>query len=197
MKQAFLISGFNMSQNASYDKYSALRQAIASKGYKVVPVPIFWNHTTVAQYCDKFVDFYNKNKAEENIVIGGSYGAMVTFLTAAELRPDRIFVCSLSPYFKEDKDKTTEQYRIKRFGKRRANAQQYLSAKETAAKINKANVPVVLMYGEKEKQILDGGLVRRVKETAKDLKNCKLVEIPDAPHQFRNSHYIEAIKQQL
>jgi len=196
MKKAFLISGFKMNIASNDDMYADLRAAIASTGYEVVPVPLIWNRITVPQYCPKFIEFYNQHKGEHNMVIGNSYGAMVAFLTAATLEPDLVVVCSLSPYFKEDLNKTTEEYRIKRFGKRRSDAQRYLSATETAKEINAKNIPVVLMYGEQEKTVYPH-LVKRVKETAAELEKYKLIEVADAPHSFRSPLYIAAIRQAL
>lgn len=196
MKTAFIISGFNMSISAADEKYEELRNAVASKGYKVIPVPFHWNYTTVSEYVDKFIPFYEENKGTHNTVVGNSYGAMVAFLSAPIVQPDRVLCCSLSPYFKEDWGKTTEEYRVKRFGKRRNNAQKYLSAKETAREINRRKIPLVLLYGEQEKELYPE-LVARIKETANDLNDCEVVEVPDAPHPFRDPAYIKGIAKEL
>lgn len=192
MKTAFLIAGFNMNRSAADDEYDELRKTIASRGYNVVPVPFTWNYTTVSQYVDKFVDFYEKHKGDNNIVIGNSYGAMVAFLSAPKIVPDRILLCSLSPYFKEDKDKTTKEYRIRRFGKRRDNAMDQLSAKQTASGINKTVTEVTMLYGEQEKVVYPH-LVERVICTSKDLENVRLVEVPEAPHPFRDPAYVRGV----
>lgn len=94
------------------------------------------------------------------------------------------------------KDKTTEEYRLKRFGKRREEAMKYLSAKKTASEINKTNIEVTMLYGEQEKKVY-GQLVERVKETAKELKNVTVVEVPNAPHPVIYPEYIEGIAKVL
>lgn len=193
MKTAFIIAGFNMNQSAADDKYKNLRKTVALKGYRVIPVPFTWNYTTVDQYTERFVTFYNKHKSTKNIVIGNSYGAMVAFLSAPKIAPNRIFLCSLSPFFKEDKDKTSKEYRIKRFGKRRNNAMDLISAKQTARQINATSTDVVMLYGEQEKTVYPH-LVERVKSTAKDLHKCRLIEVPHAPHSFQDINYIEGIR---
>lgn len=71
-----------------------------------------------------------------------------------------------------------------------------LSAKKTAAEINKTNIEVTMLYGEYEKSVY-GSLVERVKETAKDLKHVKVVEVPNAPHPFRYPAYIDGIAREL
>ena len=103
MKVAFLLSGYSLNQTAADDKYAVSRKVISKKGYKVIPSPIQWNYKTVSKYVTEFTDFYNKNKGDYNILIGNSYGAIVSFLVAPIVKPDRILLCSLSPYFIEDK----------------------------------------------------------------------------------------------
>jgi len=196
MKVAFLISGYSFNQTPADNKYADLRKAISKKGYKVIPSPFQWNRTTVSKYVTEFADFYNKNKDDYNILIGNSYGAMVSFLVAPIVKPDRILLCSLSPYFIEDADKTTKEYRLKRFGKRREEAMKRLSAKKTADAINKTNIEVTMLYGEQEKEVY-GQLVERVKETAKELNNVTLVEVPNAPHPFIYPAYIKGIAKVL
>jgi len=196
MKTAFVIPGFNISASASDSKYVELKNAIKAKGYKVVPVSFAWNRTTISQYADKFVDFYNKYKGTENVVVGNSYGAMVTFLTTPILKPNRAFLCSLSPFFKEDLHKHKKEQMIRRFGKRRVIDMETLSAAQTAKQINSTNTEVILFYGEQEKKLYPS-LVSRAKNTASVLRNGQVIEIPDAPHSFRNSLYIQAITKTL
>jgi hypothetical protein len=53
-----------------------------------------------------------------------------------------------------------------------------------------------MLYGEQEKEIY-GSLVERVKETAKDLRNVTVVEVPNAPHPFIYPAYIDGIAKVL
>ena len=182
-----------MNITAADPKYATLRKHIAAKGYRVVPVPFTWNHRTVPQYVDLFVKFYEKNKGEYNLLVGNSYGAMVSFLAAPKIKPDHILLCSLSPFFAEDKDKTAVTYRIKRFGKRREQAMKQLSATKTATAVNRTGTRVTLLYGEKEKEMYPE-LVERVKSTARALNDNILIEVADAPHSFRDPCYIRGIE---
>jgi pimeloyl-ACP methyl ester carboxylesterase len=196
MKTAFLISGYKTNRTAADEKYDDLRKAIASKGFQVVPVPFVWNYTTVTQYVDKFITFYAQHKSDYNVIIGNSYGAMVAFLATPKIVPNEVVLCSLSPNFNEDKDKTTVQYRLKRFGKRREAAMRHLSAAQTAKAINQTNTKVVMLYGQQENEVYPH-LVERVKSTAKDLRNVQLIEVPDAPHSFSDPAYIKGIESAL
>lgn len=197
MKTAFIISGFNMNTSAADEKYKEVREAVASKGYKVIPVPFHWNNTTVSEYVKKFVDFYNENKSEHNTVIGNSFGAMVAFLSAPVIQPDRVLVCSLSAYFKEDMPKQKQSYMLRRFGKRRTTDSHIISANDTAKALNKTNVEMIFMHGERENWGRFLKLVERVEASAKTVKNGELIVIPNAPHSFRNPDYIKGIIEQL
>jgi len=73
-----------------------------SKGFIVKEVSIQWMYRVMSDYVEQFQDFYLKNKGEKNYILGFSFGAMIAFLSAPTLKPNKLFLCSLSPYFKED-----------------------------------------------------------------------------------------------
>lgn len=198
MKRAFIISGFNMNQNAGDPKYSELRDVVHSKGYKVIPAPLYWNKKTISEYTDQFVAFYEKNKGKgENIVIGNSFGAMVAFLAAPRIKPNRTLVCSLSAYFKEDMPKQKQSYMLRRFGKRRTEDCHVISADETARQINRLGLSITFMRGELENWGRFIKLGERVEQSAKAVKNSRLVIVPNCPHSFRDSVYAHGIGQEL
>lgn len=198
MKKAFIISGFSMNQHAGDPKYSELHKTVQSKGYEVVPVPIYWNRRTVSDYVKEFVTFYEKNKGdEENIVIGNSFGAMVAFLSAPLVKPNRALVCSLSAYFKEDMPKQKQSYMLRRFGKRRTADSHLISADKTAQQINELGLSITFMRGEKENWGRFIMLSERVEQSASAVKNSKLVIVPNCPHVFRDPAYIQGISREL
>jgi esterase/lipase len=188
----FLIAGFEINRTAAHDEYKLLREAIESKNYKVVPVDINWKHHTMSKFVREFTDLYKQRASKHNIIIGNSFGAMVALITAAELKPDKIVLCSLSPFFKEDIPRFHPEEKLyKWFGRRRVDDFRTISAEALAEAINNTKVQSVHFYGEKEKKIYKK-LVDRVVSTAKDL-HSPAVEIPDAPHSFSDSAYVEAI----
>jgi pimeloyl-ACP methyl ester carboxylesterase len=196
MKTVFLIAGFRLNQTAADPKFKELREAIAAKGYGVLGVPITWNRKAVSDYLKLFLEFYEKNKSEQNIIVGCSYGAMVTFLAAPMVRPDKILLCSLSPYFREDMLKRGETRSSKKFGKSRTADHYSLLADSTAKKLNQTDVESVFMVGEQELGV-NTWLTKRVRTSAKAVKNSKYVEVPDAPHTFRDPAYIKGIAKEL
>lgn len=188
-----------MNQSAADPKYKELRQAISAKGYRVIPVTIYWNYKTVSEYTEAFIDFYLQNKSvgEDNIVIGSSFGAMVAFLAAPEIKPSKTLVCSLSAYFKEDMPKQKQSYMLRRFGKQRTADSHSISADETAAKINNAHIDVIFMRGERENCGRFIPLRERVEQSAEAVQGSKLVVIPECPHSFYDPAYIKGITAEL
>ena len=193
----FLISGFELNRTAAHPQYASLRNAIAAKGYDVVPVDIDWKYRTMSRFVREFKELYRKKAGEHNIIIGNSFGAMAALITAPELLPDKIILCSLSPFFQEDIPRFQPAEKlINWFGKRRTDDFNTISAKAAADAINRTKVKCILFYGEQEKKMYKK-LVERVISTAKDLKSAQLQEIPNAFHSFRDQAYVQAIAQAL
>lgn len=196
IKRVFLISGFELNRTAAYEQYAGLRNAIKARSYDLVPVNINWKHHTMTKFVDEFQRLYRKKAGEYNIIIGNSFGAMAAMIGAPELKPDKIILCSLSPFFQEDIPRFSPGKTEKWFGKRRVQDFLKISAKTSAEQINRTKVKSILFYGEQEKKMYKK-LVKRVRETAKDLKDSQLTEIPNAPHSFKDPAYVLAITQVL
>ena len=113
-------------------------------------------------------------------------------MSAEKLKPEKIFLCSLSPDFKEDVSSMNNF--IKQFiGKRRVQDCLTRSGKDVAKKLT---VPTVIFYGELEgKQYPQ--LKKRSEETAKITRNSKLIVVKNSPHDISHPNYIEAIKEQF
>jgi pimeloyl-ACP methyl ester carboxylesterase len=193
MKTVFVVAGFDLHETAANsEELKPLLQGLKSKGYNVVAFDKAWYRKTPARVIEEFKAFYNKYKTEENIVIGNSFGAVVAYVSAPELQPDEIYLCSLSPFFKEDRGKYPDEYAYKYFGKRRAHNLWQYSSDEVAKEINRTNTKVIAVYGEKEHET-SARLVARTTDVSKKVKNSKLIEIPGAPHNMRDPVYTKAI----
>ncbi len=195
MKTIFLISGFDLDETA-VEGYKLLAKGLKGKNYNVIPVDIKWRRKIPSEYVKEFKAFYKKHKAKENIVIGNSFGAVVAFLSAASLKPSAIYLCSLSPFFKEDRGKFPDSYPLNRFGKRRVEDLWSYSADKTAEDINKTKVKTYVLYGEKEHKT-SPNLVARAKNTAKKISNSSLIEVPNAPHNLEDKVYSSALVEML
>ncbi|HTE21675.1 MAG TPA: alpha/beta hydrolase [Candidatus Limnocylindria bacterium] len=196
MKTVFVINGMNIHHTAADEPFEVLRNAIAAKGYRVVPIDVSWRRKTPSQFAGELLEFYLKQKGDYNIVLGNSFGAVVALITAAQARPDEIILCSLSPFFAEDtaKEWPTKRH-LGRLGKRRLEDISRYSVAQLAASVKRLPIKKIVMYGEQEVEKLPK-LVARAHDTAKAL-DAKLVEVPGAPHSFKDQAYVKGIVQEL
>lgn len=194
MKTAFIIVGLDIHETAAGLMYKNLCSAVSKCGYRVIPVEISWRQTLPSQFAQQFINVFNKNKdVEQNVVIGNSFGAVAAFITAAEIKPEKLLLCSLSPFFKEDWDLGKPSKQAYRYlGKKRLEDIKGYSAEQVASEINKTDVLVKVLYGEKEHKT-SPKLVKRCQETAKQLNKAQLIEIEKAPHSFHDENYIRGI----
>jgi len=192
MKTIFILAGFDLHETTASPEFSQLRKGLADKDYNVVPVDISWLRKSPSQYTGEFIRFYLKYRTDVNIIIGNSFGAVIVLLSAPEINPDTIYLCSLSPFFKEDKDKRSDADSLKYFGKRRLEDLRQYSADEAAKNLNSTNIKTFVLYGEKE-HLTSPDLVNRCKDTAAKIKNSTLIEIANAPHDMSDNVYTLAI----
>lgn len=190
MKKFFIIPGFM--QSAKDKQFDWLRKTLENKGFSVVLVPISWKYHTMTQYIAEFKGLYEKNKSTKNYILGFSYGAVIAFATASELKPDKIYLCSLSPDFAEERMRMKKSLR-KLIGARRYQDGKKRSAIEIARKIN---IPTVILYGEKEGYKFPD-LKLRAEQTSKLIKKSRLIVVKNAPHKIDHPEYITALRSAL
>lgn len=189
-KTFFIIPGFK--EQATDKNYAWLFDFLKTKNYEVVSVPIDWNYKTLSDNAVELVDFLKKYQGGDNYVLGFSYGAVLAILTSNEIRPKKLYLCSLSPDFSEDlKDMSPD---IKKYiGKRRCLDIRSRSGRKIAKELTK---PTIIFYGEKEGEIYPA-LKNRCTETAKLASNAKLVVVKEAPHKINFPGYMNAIKGEI
>lgn len=190
MKKFFVIPGFK--QKATDKQFVWLKKFLIEKGFYVSMVPIMWDRRTMTDYAIEFEKFYKKNKSGNDYVLGFSYGAVIAFITANELKPKKIYLCSLSPDFKEDII-NTKQWILDYIGKNRVTDLLTRSGKKIAKELT---VPVVVFYGEKEGRQYPQ-LKIRCEETVKLVKRAKLVIVTSAPHNITHPEYKTVIKREF
>ncbi|MBP6881689.1 MAG: hypothetical protein KBC35_03625 [Candidatus Pacebacteria bacterium] len=186
----FLIPGFK--EQASDEQYQWLIKHIQKAGWKVVKVPVEWNRTTLSKNARVFEVFFNTHKGRENRVLGFSYGAVITLLTANKLQPDKIYLCSLSPDFREDVD-SMPVWLKKYIGKKRLLDVETRSGIVIAKQLS---IPSVVFYGEEEGCEYPS-LKKRCEEISLYAKNSRLVAVENAPHKIDHPQYIKALKNEL
>lgn len=189
-KRFFIIPGFT--HKPTDLAYRRLASFLRSKGFQVVVVKIDWKHRVMSDYVEQFKTLYSKYEPGENQILGFSFGAVIALISAAELKPRRLFLCSLSPCFKEDL-KFVSNNDAKIIGKRRINDFKNYSAIEYAKHVK---VPTTVFCGGSEAKRYPA-LIRRCKQTVNVMKNAHLVMATDAPHDIAYPTYDEAIKKSI
>ena len=189
-KTLFLIPGFY--QKATDHCYRWLTKYLKSKGYDVIAVPVHWKNRTMTDYVRDFEKFFLQRMGTKNYFLGFSYGAVIAFMTTSRLGPEKVYLCSLSPDFKEDAS-SIKSYELKLIGKKRFADVKTRSAKKIAKELK---IPSVLFYGEVEGKKYPQ-LKKRVEETVKLSSRTKLVIVKDAPHKIDHPEYIKAIKREI
>ncbi len=186
-KVVFILPGyFDSTKELGYQE---IGKCFLTLGYKIVFVEIVWKYKRVQDYLKQLTDLYQKEKGEENIILGFSFGALVSYLSAPLLLPDKLYLCSIAPYFKEDLDYIPEEDKVA-IGKKRLGDIEYLSFDDIADQII---CPVTIFYGENEQMFVR----RRVQLAKEKIKNCKTIEVPNAGHDISNIDYIEGVKKEI
>ncbi len=188
MTKVFIIPGFK--QKTTSISFSWLKKFLTEKGFEVVIVPVTWDHKTITDNVLEFEKFYFKHKTKENYILGFSYGAVIALLSAEKLLPQKLFLCSLSSDFKEDVASMSTAIK-KYIGKKRVADCLTRSGKDFAKKLT---VSTTIFYGEKEGAEYPQ-LKTRCEETARLVKNAKLIIVKDSPHDITRPEYIKAIKE--
>lgn len=185
-KTFFILPGFRM--QVTDKPYKWLIAYLENNGIRVLKVPVAWNNKTLSQNAAEFVEYFNAHKSKENYILGFSYGAVLALITANLLRPKKIYLCSVSPDFSEDRASMTPW--MKRYiGKKRFADTATRNGRKLAKQLL---VPSVILYGEKEgKDYLS--LKKRCEETVHLAKRSRLVVVKDAPHAIDHPEYREAI----
>ena len=186
-KTIFLIPGFKT--QISDAQYLWLVSYLESKKYTVHAVPIHWNNQTLSQNAAEFINFFASKKTKNNYLLGFPYGAVIAILTAEQVKPKKLILCSLSADFKED-TKAMPVWIRSYIGKRRFKDITTRSAVQLATSLK---TETVILYGQQE-GIDYPQLKKRCEETAKLAKNSKLIVVKNAPHDISFPAYQAAIK---
>ncbi|MFA5945360.1 MAG: alpha/beta hydrolase [Patescibacteria group bacterium] len=151
-------------------------------------VPIKWNRRVMSDYVAEFEQQYKKYKTENNTVLGFSFGAMIAFISAPALKPNRLILCSLSPYFSEDLN-TLKPWWKTILGTRRMQDFKQFRALQIAKQIS---APATFFYGSVEAKLFPA-IKPRIESIAKHLPKSKIIIVQNAPHAISHTEYQKAI----
>ncbi len=147
MKTIYFLPGYG--ENMDTKGYPRIIRIMESAGFKVIPIKINWKHKVMSDYVKQFEEQYGSthNRGNEVYILGFSFGAMVAFIAAATFaEPHALFLCSLSPYFKEDLNHIEKSWK-KDIGKKRVADFEKLSFNNLADQIT---CKTYLLAGTKE-----------------------------------------------
>ena len=100
-KVVYIIPG--LGDSVGDKKYAGVVQLFKNKGFKTVPVKITWNHKVMSDYVREFLSQFDQHESTDEIYLFGfSFGAVISLISSEKVNPKMQFLCSLSPYFKED-----------------------------------------------------------------------------------------------
>lgn len=184
-KIVYIIPGFTEDINAK--SYQEVIRSFEAQSFRVVPVEISWKYRVMSDYVEEFLDQVSHNKNDEVYLFGFSFGAMIAFISATEIDPRTLFLCSLSPFFKEDLE-NLPKYVKKDIGKKRLEDLGNYSFKKLAGKIN---CRTILVAGEKETR----DLLERVENTHKKIKDSELFIINKARHNISQKEYWNKLRE--
>ncbi len=110
---------------------------------------------------------------------------MIAFISAIKIKPKVLFLCSLSPYFKEDLRFLKKSWKND-IGKKRIEDLKNFSFNNLVKDINSKTI---LIVGEKEPKELH----KRVNDAYKKIKKSELIIINGAKHKISQKEYIDKL----
>ncbi|HLD97814.1 MAG TPA: hypothetical protein VI815_00650 [Candidatus Nanoarchaeia archaeon] len=182
MKILYIIPGFGHSKsNKNYLKISHL-----FPNTKSIVININWKNKVFSDYINDTRKQFIHKKSDEVYLLGFSFGAIIALMLASKVKPKKLFLCSISPYFSEDIPKMKNSWKSW-FGKKRIEDIKKYNFNKITKQI-KSNT--IILAGDKEgKQLL-----LRSKEANKKIKNSKLIIIINGKHNLFQEEYLNALR---
>ena len=185
-KVIYVIPGFT--EQVKEKKYNSIIWIFKENKFKVIPVSISWKYKTMDDYVQEFLTQFTQHNITDDIyILGFSFGAMISLIASTRVKIKTQFLCSLSPYFKEDLLQIKESW--KGFiGKRRLENFEKLSFDALSKKVV---CKTFIFAGTKE----GDGLQRRALIAKKRIKNSKLIMIDGGKHDISQNIYVKKLEE--
>ena len=187
-KTFFLIPGYGESEKTA--PYPQLKEMLEGYGFDVHIVPIPWDPGVMSDYVDEFKAFFQEHKGTKNYVLGFSFGAMIAFISAPEIQPDMLILCSMSPFFVENLESTPKHIREFWEEKGKMDDFQNFSYKWI---VQRWKGPTVFFFGTKETAFLRAS----VDVIHKKSKKSWIYPIEEADHNIAHPAYIQFLEEFL
>ena len=140
----------------------------------------------MTDYVNEFLGQLIHKENDEVYVFGFSFGAMIAFISAKDIKPKKIILASLSPYFKEDLPYLKKSWK-KYVGQRRLRDFENFSFDKIVQNIK---CDTQLLVGKKEDKLL----IRRVKLASEKIPKSNLSMVSGARHNIKQTEYFKAME---
>lgn len=185
-KIAYIIPGYGENR-LSRKAYGIIAGYFKDNEIKPIQVSIMWDlkiPRNFEDYNNQFLKKFRGNKKDKVYILGFSYGAVIAFMTAKQINPASVILCSLSPYFVEDYKNIKPQWL--KWWKKNFNSE--LSFKKLLTGYKTKSYIIV---GESE----DKSVMIRARSFKRNIKYSELKIAKGAKHNIGNKGYLEAIKE--
>lgn len=184
-KILYLIPGFG--EDTKLEKYSEVKNIFKKQKFKIIPIKITWKYKTMSDYVREFLKQYKQHSNSDDVyILGFSYGAIISIIVSTQVHLKAQFVCSLSPFFKEDLP-TIKERRKRYIGLKRLSDFESLSFNQLAKNIT---CKTYIFAGTKEWPEVE----KRAKNASKLIKNNELFMIDGAKHDIWQKVYLELLQ---
>jgi len=183
-KVVYVIPGFHGS--VKLKRYQRIINGFKESGFRVVPIKITWNYKVMSDYVAEFLGQLVHNDDDEVYVFGFSLGAMIAFITSDKIKPTKLILGSLSPYFKEDLPYLKKSWK-RYIGKRRMEDLKNFAFNNLIGKSYQYKTS--FLVGEAE----DKTVIKRVTQAHKKFKKSELIIVKGAKHNVSDDNYQKAI----
>jgi pimeloyl-ACP methyl ester carboxylesterase len=197
MKVAIVIPGFmqHVREGRGHRTYEPLLSDLNDAGYVIIAVTVTWAYRTMDDWLAEAEKQIQGIDTKDALLIGFSYGAMISSVLATRHEFGRVFLCSLSPYFAEDVPHLRVSW-LAMAGKRRIEVFKKLRFADIV-KNYKARETIVFAGTSEMVRRKAPVLKERCLEAAAKLPHARFVPAEGAGHDISQAGYAAAIKAQL
>lgn len=179
----YIFSGYNETRYQA--GYKQVIKIFKRRRIKPVWVNIQWKYHTLTDYVDQFLSQYKPIANAKIYLFGFSFGAMTALIASPLIKPDKLYLCSLSPFFKEDLP-TIKKTDGKALGKNRIRDLKTISFHTLAEQIS---CTTLLVAGDKE----SGDILKRTHSAKKEIRKARFYMAKGATHDLNQPEYIRAL----
>lgn len=184
-KTLYLIPGFG--ETSSDPAYVRISRVAKEAGYHVVPFDPTWDRSAATRWVADFSRIVERDGAKNASVIGFSFGAYIAVLAAKKYDFNRLYLCSLSPYFKDDLPHIPDAAWKALGSRRKADFSSHSFPEDIGAS-------AVFFVGEHEIRYELQAVEKRYRAWKGEKK---YIVVPDADHDLESGEYLDSLLSEI